>query len=113
MENQIDIYLDRNAYKLDWNPMGSFGTQCGEMHRKKKTKEAQEQREKDKVESNEISALHFYHKWVKDGKSVRYNGYPELGENILISITNVLLARVGASGATYVKRPDYLNMKKC
>ena len=65
------------------------------------------------MESNEISALHFYHNWVKYSKRVRDNGYPELGKNSLISITNVLIARVGASGATYGKRPDYLNMKKC
>ena len=44
---------------------------------------------------------------------VHDNGYPELVKNSSISITNVLLARIDASGATYSKRSDYLNMKKC
>ena len=52
------------------------------------------------MERNEISALYLYHKWVKDSKRVSDNGYPDIGKNISISITKVLLARMYASGAT-------------
>ena len=60
-----------------------------------------------------MSALHFYHKWVQDGKRVRDNGSPDIGKNSLISNKKILLASIDASGATYGNRSDYLTMKKC
>ena len=47
--------------------------------------------ENEKVEINDMSALHFYKKWVKEGKHVHDNGYPDLGKNSLISIKNFFL----------------------
>ena len=60
-----------------------------------------------------MSTLHFYQKLVKDGKHVSDNGYPNLGKNISISITKVLLANIDESGATYSTSDEYLTMKKC
>ena len=78
-----------------------------------RAKEAKEQKQKEKVESNEKSALNFYQKCVNGGKPVHDNGYPEIMKNIQICITKVLLEIIDASGATYSKRSEYLTMKKC
>ena len=55
------------------------------------SKEEKQQNDKEKLQINEMRALNFYQIWVKDGKHVGDNGYNELGENGLISITNVCL----------------------
>ena len=65
------------------------------------------------MERNDISALHFYQKWVKDGKRFCDNGYPDLGKNNSISITKGFLVSIDASCATYIKRTSYLTTKKC
>ena len=109
-------FLDGGLFKADIHVAnGAILIETWKKHieMENKAKESKEQKDNNKVDSNDMSALNFYQKWVKDGKHVCDNRYPELIKNILSSITKVFLESTDASIATYGNRYDYLTINKC